>query len=358
MTGLSLRVFLNELDKLNKHLDILDKTVVINELIQNSIIDEITKNQINSVLYKDVDEKIFDYNSNIISLYGYWEKFIESVIKEYLHALKNLNTSQDEKNKRISSKYSESILPLFGKLVRKRYKFSHLTEIDLIDSLHKGCVMQMNDYIPEAFYQSGGNYNYSETLDCLTRLGFFNFGSVLCKYNVLRDYFISEGKTEESINTTEPSLLYSKLNNLVFFRNEIAHGSFNGNNIIDANEIRDYIKFMRAFSHAIFDFMNDDILLEKWKRHKGAEIEVRQYFCKHNVVELRKGIFYIDQANYVLCFRGNAVYPRYVRTKIKSMNVNDTPYHDQYYLSYDATEKVTLVMDYKMRRGDLLKFEE
>lgn len=357
MTGLALRVFLQETTKLKLHLDILERMPKVNETIQNSNVGTSLKEIVNNVLYKNADEKIFDYNSNVISLYGYWEKYVESLIKEYLNALRKLNTGNDNRNKRISSKYQKSLIPLFGKVVRKSYKYRNLTERNIVEALYKGCFQGLNDYIPEAFMQSGGNYNYNETADCLKRLGFSDISTFLCRYNPLKNYFTGKGMTEAAIYSTEPNVLYSKLNDVVLFRNEIAHGS-TGVNTIDASEMLEYVEFLEVLANALYLYVNDDILEEVWTKKKSSEIEVRQYFDKVKVAELRKGVFYIDRNNPILCYRGKSVYPHYVYTRITSMNVDNVPYADSQYLSDDATQKVTVVFDFKVRKGDLLKFED
>lgn len=357
MTGLALRVFLQETTKLKLHLNILERMPKVNETIQNSSVGTNLKEIVNGVLYKNADEKIFDYNSNVISLYGYWEKYVESLIKEYLNALRKLNTGNDSRNKRISSKYQKSLIPLFGKVIRKSYKYKNLTERNIVEALYKGCFQGLNDYIPEAFMQSGGNYNYNETADCIKRLGFSGINTYLCRYNSIKNYFLKKGIPEATIYSTEPNVLYSKLNDIVLFRNEIAHGG-SGVNTIDAKEMLEYVEFFEEFAKALFQYMNDDIFEEIWNQKKCNEIEIRQYYDKVKVAELRKGVFYIDRNNPILCYRGKYVYPHFVYTKIISMNVDNMPYTDSQYLSDDATQKVTVVFDYKVRRGDLLKFED
>lgn len=75
----SLQKFIAQLDKLLNHLHILENLDSVNEEIQASnLVADIKKHAI-SVLRKNTDEKIFDYNANIISLYGYWEQYIPQI---------------------------------------------------------------------------------------------------------------------------------------------------------------------------------------------------------------------------------------------------------------------------------------
>lgn len=102
MIGIALRTYVLQLGRLMNHLLIQQQFDSVNKEIQASNLAEDVKAHVNTVLQKNTDEKIFDYNSNIISLYGYWEQYVESVIKEYLKVLGNLKTENDERNETTS----------------------------------------------------------------------------------------------------------------------------------------------------------------------------------------------------------------------------------------------------------------
>ena len=243
MVNLSLQIFKDQLDKLLNHLQIIERLESVNEEILESDLSEEVKEHAASVLRKSTDEKIFDYNANIISLYGYWEQYIEAVIKEYLIELKGLNSSNDVKNQAIGSRYQKSIIELFRKINGNSPKFNHLTDVYLINAMYVVRSQKQNDYIPEAFFQSGGNYNYSETSDCLKRLGLNSIDNELKYYPSLQTYYMRHGLVEDTIKHASVETLYSKLNNLVLFRNEIAHGGSDGHNLLSVGEIREYIDF-------------------------------------------------------------------------------------------------------------------
>lgn len=68
MIRYSLQKFIGQLDKLLNHLYILENLDSVSEEIQASNLVADIKNHAISVLRKNIDEKIFDYNANIISL--------------------------------------------------------------------------------------------------------------------------------------------------------------------------------------------------------------------------------------------------------------------------------------------------
>lgn len=354
----SLQIFIGQLDKLLDHLLIIEHFDSVNEEIQASNLADNIKSHVSSVLRKNTDEKIFDYNANIISLYGYWELYIESVIKEYLIELKELNSGNDAKNNLIGARYKKSIIGLFNKISGNSPKFRHLTDESLINAMYIGCSQKKNNYIPEAFYQSGGNYNYSETSECLKRLGFSSLDNELKFYPTLKLYFINQGLTEDAIKNTSVETLYSKLNNLVTYRNEIAHGGSNGENLLSIEVITDYITFMKALASSITECFNDDILAVKWSLRKCSSIEVRRFFPNIQVAELRKGTFFIDVTKNVFCYKGTRNIPHYGVVKIVDLYVNDTKIDTPFYMSLDSEDKVTIKFDAEIKNGFQLKFEE
>ena len=310
------------------------------------------------ILRKNTDEKIFDYNANIISLYGYWEQYIESVIKEYLVELKALKTGNDAKNNLIGTRYKKSIISLFNKISGNSPKFRHLTDETLINAMYIGCSQKLNDYIPEAFFQSGGNYNYSETSGCLRRLGFSSIDNELKFYPTLKAYYINQGLSDEAIKNTSVDTLYSKLNNLVTYRNEIAHGGSDGSNLLSIEVIMDYITFMKSFASSITECFNDDILAVKWSLRKCNPIEVRRTFDSIHVSELRKGAYFLDMDKDVFCYKGARSIPHYMLVKIIEMQINGIDAKSPYYLSLDSDDVVTIKSDQDLKKGYQLKFEE
>lgn len=358
MINLSLQFFLSQLDKLLNHLQILGDLDAVNEEILNSNLSDGVKTHATSVLRKNIDEKIFDYNANIISLYGYWEQYVEAVIKEYLTELRGLNSSNDIKSQTIGTRYRNSIIDLFRKINGNSPKFKHLTDVSLINAMYIGCSQKQNDYIPEAFFQSGGNYNYLETSDCLKRLGLNSIDNELKLYPSLKAYFINQGLSEDVIKRTSPATLFSKLDSMVSYRNEIAHGGSNGNNLLSIEEIMEHVGFLKSFASSVTECLNDDILSVKWSLKKSNPIKVKHFYDRLHVSELSKGTFYIDKNKDVFCFRGTKNFPHYIFVKITEMRINGNIVDSSEYLSLDSNEKVTIIFNKDVKSGCLLKFEE
>lgn len=356
MLGQSLSIFHKQLDKLTSHLNLLIKVKDVNDSVDKSadIPPELAK-QVKEVLEKDTDERIFDYNANVISLYGFWETFIESIIKEYIKKLRAFGTGSDSRNINIAPRFRENVIGLFRKVNTNNPKFRHLTEKKLIDSLYVACSQEKNDYLPEAFFQSGGNYNYAEMSDCLKRLGFSNVNDELKLYPSFARYCTSQGYSEEQIRQSELSALCSKLDILVTMRNEIAHSSIEGTQIIGPANLKEYVVFMQHLSCAINEYLSDDLRSIVWSQLQSVDMEVRHYLDRLDVSELRSQPVRIEVGKPVM-FYDDKSYPHYGYQKVVSLFVDDKEYTSDVFETATGTEKLTLTFDRKGRKGLRVKF--
>lgn len=87
------------------------------------------------------DAKVFDYCSNIISLYGILEHFVENLCKEYLEKL----SESGEDNRVDSEDYFKRITRLSEKLTYPKY--NHLQLSDLVKNLNCVVVEDKNKYL-------------------------------------------------------------------------------------------------------------------------------------------------------------------------------------------------------------------
>ena len=95
----SITEFNNQTERIKTHLEVLDK---FNQLIRtqnNADVDFIKANS--------THEKEFTYRSNIISLYGAFEHFVESVIIEYIQSVQEHIASFEEWGEKITRNYFE-----------------------------------------------------------------------------------------------------------------------------------------------------------------------------------------------------------------------------------------------------------
>ncbi len=252
-----------------------------------------------------VNERIFNFRSNIISLYGSFEQFIESSIKEYFGELLNICHSFSELDISIRNGYLDRWKSLHGKLHYN--KFQSLTPIFMVDSLYKSLVENKNEIIAESFLQNGGNYRNEEIKKSFATLGLTNYSETLRNYEPLVSYFNENGFDN-----------YFKIDEIVERRNEIAHGS-NSDNLLNEEIVLDYVEFVEIYAESLTSYLEDQLLAHKWNIIKAYRtIKPINFYSKISVVEFQEKDIILKAGMDILVKKPNGNFPRYVCGKLPS----------------------------------------
>lgn len=337
----SLNTFVQQVDLFLAHIKLLtEASETMDYILQQDEVSDENKERITRI-FKDSNEKILEYNSNVISLYGYWEQFVERIIQEYVNEV----NKSDNCPKIDSQKYKDQIIQLFGRLSKGNPKFEKLTDENLIQSLYSVVVNNKNEYIPHAFFQSGGNYNFKETANCFKAMGFTNFDTQLKFYPPLDKYFKQTGETEN---------LYLKLDNLVKYRNEVAHGSVD--NILGPEEFIPLAEFMKILARTINLFLTDNINLINWNGLQSPEFKINNYYGKTGVYEIKMSNEQTTvNTSMPIYYNTNNDYPRYGHAKIKSIIIDDKNVNNQV-VTIAQGQLVTMVLDKNINKNSVIKF--
>lgn len=256
-----------------------------------------------------VEEKTFEYCSNIISLYGDFERFIEHAFSEYISCLKKIIASFDDLNNTIKDNYFENVKKLHGKLSYE--KFKHLTSSSLAENLYHVIVEKKNEIYAECFLQNGGNYRPDIISKMMDAMGILNFTTEIGKYLPLRTW--SEENPDEKFE--------GLLNGFVDRRNEIAHGATL--DILGIDEFNRLIELVCAYAKSINMFLNDQLIRTYIEVKKFREFSVNHAFKKINVISLEISDFTIHpQMNLIIQQSEEKRYPEYSLEKIENINID------------------------------------
>lgn len=341
----SLDAFIRQLKDFRKHINLLKEASDTYDLIQqkDDILDEY-KNKIQKVLQKDTNEKLIEYNSNVITLYGYWEQFVENIINEYVTEINSISISAEIKHE----DYRKQIFNLFNRIEKSNPKFKNIKEEDIIESLYSVVINKQNKYIAQAFYQSGGNYNFEEIAKCFKSIGISDFESKLKLYPSMKSYFKKENNSDyRSAN------LFAKLDYFVSLRNEVAHGG--GQNMISPDEFIPYVEFFESMSNGINEYIEDKFNELKWKSIGNDEIKVSHFYDKIEISELEKKTFKIDTTKSLMYKKETSSYPKYAFAKIISIKINNEIFGGKL-LTVNSDQKVTLKFTEPLKRNYVIKF--
>lgn len=170
-----------------------------------TILKSVKETNINAdkIIEKWTNERIFNYRSNIISLYGCFEQFIESSVKEYVNELLKVCSNFMDLDNSIKNEYIEKWKALHGKLHYNKYQ--EITPIYMIESLYRSMIENKNEVIAECFLQNGGNYKHEEIMKVFSNLGFHDIRSCLKHYEPLASFLLKR------TDGFYPRYLYGKL---------------------------------------------------------------------------------------------------------------------------------------------------
>lgn len=320
MLSSSIIEFTNSIIKLKEHLSSIDSKEKILEYISMQQIPDCIADSVRQLKDARSEEKVFNYNANVISLYGYLERYIENVIKEYVRALNTIETDFSRLPGKVQKSYFDIIKNLHGKLAYPKY--NHFREKHLVDSLYHSLSEQSVDLIAEAFFKNGGNYRYDIIKECIDGLGLQNF-NLLYKYPALNDYFVSKRNIKD-IEQAEVSSLYYLLNDLVDRRNDIAHGETN-TDLLTSDIFIDYIEFLEISVNSINSFLNDALLEVQWSNCPNKTFKPYRCFGEKKVIAVNELGCVFSKGDKLIAARPHGHFPRYTYLSVESMELNHMP---------------------------------
>lgn len=267
--------FKKQIEKIKTHLAVLDKCdqIIKKQDDEDAIF---IKSHINQ-------EKEFRYRSNIISLYGAFEHFIESIITEYIKSIQEYTASFKEWNGKITNNYFELWKKLHSKLSYPKYNF--ITEKSMVENIYEVIRNNKSELIPECFLQNGGNYKSSIICDMFNKIGIENINDLVIKYEPLQSYLIEQYQDYQGLALIKKELYLQNLNELVERRNEIAHGS-SSDNIIDNELFKSILNFIDSYAETIDNFLTDKVCEKQWQCNKAKAITIDNVFSRKGNVAL------------------------------------------------------------------------
>ncbi|MFM2292574.1 MAG: hypothetical protein RIS29_2387 [Bacteroidota bacterium] len=193
-------------------------------------------------------KRIFNYNSLIISLYGYFEKFIENLLIAYIDNINGYFKRYSSIPHVLTKNHLKLSLSLLDKVENPRYN-GPLNKEGIIENLHK-CININENYQlnKEAFSQHTANFRIQVVDEIFGRIGIDSISNKL-KGNAEFQAYIKEKYEIEIIGDLDNDDIHSIMNELAERRNEVAHGV--PSEILSNQIILDYFNYFKKIAHAI-----------------------------------------------------------------------------------------------------------
>ncbi len=180
-----------------------------------------------------INAKQFTYKNSIISLYGYLESFLENIVREFIQNLNQVEISFSSLPEEIQQFHLELSINLLKKVQRtkansKSQKNSKIKSV--LQNMHT-CAQEVNDYQlnEEAFSLHTANFRYDSINALFCKIGIHGVSEASLREEKLRDAIANKHTIDSNFERKVFELLLaSDLDDLAQRRNEISHGSFDG----------------------------------------------------------------------------------------------------------------------------------
>ena len=278
--------FHRELGDLKQLIDFFN---IENEISKHKVGRKITNNAKMVKKLKDsldsfkIRKRQFNYNSIIISLYGFFEKFIEDSIVSYLDHLSLIITDYTKLPPSLSKSHFDLSLSLLSKIESAKYK-DYIKKEDIVSNLNT-CLNSNGSYIlnNDAFIIHAANYKSAIINTAFSNAGIESFEHKILKQADFRNYVIQTYKKNKDDDIKAEESFYL-LNDLAQLRNDVAHGV---SNQIKANDLLlDYVYFFEFYAQALSDVLTFELL---------------KYECQINAVELGEMTSHFKDGK-IICF--------------------------------------------------------
>lgn len=257
-------------------------------------------------------EKQMAYSSNVIFLYGVFEQFVESSIREYIEEVCSIVTCFDDHDDIIHKKYFELWVDFQKKLDWE--KFLGITREDMIENLYKTLYEKKQDIMYQCFLKNGGNYNHDRVSDAIFTVTGQNYKDIISDYNPLKRYFEKSGMANSNLE-----IRFAKLNDFIKSRNDIAHNGKPANMLSD-DDFRHTIHFILKYAESLTLFLNDNYLRKFWeiqtKYKTTLLLSSNNGWIKNKIYAFKSTNVLIYKDQEVIVQQPQGQFPKYVKTSV------------------------------------------
>lgn len=310
-----LSTLLSGLNNVRKYIDI--------NIATNTAVSNLRRNPTENTAIREFVElhdnfhikKVFEYNSYIISIYGYFEQFIENILNDYLGELCNVVGLYEDFNAAIKKNNLDLTLELLASLHYPKY--SHLSNKIIIQNLNDG----INNNVPilnrDAFTHHPYNFRITVLNDFFSRIGIPGICTVMRNYEPMKSQLISMHGS--SYNQFSLEQLFREIDDLSIRRNDVSHGVTP--QLLSPQIVIEYIDFIKLFCHTLYRVLFNNYL-EVYSDFKGSLINVNQIVGSSVfIAEFENTIIRVGTR--VIIKKDASNQPQYILTEIREIRDNN-----------------------------------
>jgi len=203
----------------------------------------------------------YEYNTVIVSLYGYLERFIEELIGEYLRVVSSNVATFAELPAIIQANHLPFSLELARKADYQRYAGTVRVE-DVVARLHL-CFSSPDKYElnVEAFSQHTANFRHGIVAETFAKSGVGELGAALRKAETFKAFLATENPERdlETYLAGNDEIVFARLDDLANRRNDVAHGTPT-DDYLSHDLLRVLIDFVDAYTTSLGEIIYERAL--------------------------------------------------------------------------------------------------
>lgn len=268
-------------NNINNLIDYID----YNEKVKRFIVlakkkDTVLREEAEKINSNSTNSKVFEYNSYIISLYGFFESFLEQMIGKYILGLPSFYASYDHLPKNIQDVNVEKVTELLSKLSLPKYQ--ELEAKIIVNTLNNNLNNGLPEVCVEAFAHHNANFRINTIGEYFKQVGMSSIVQDISNIQPMKAQL-------EEIHDNPAALSNEKkfniINELAERRNHIAHG-VEADELLAPNDIKIWCEYLLKFCESLYHSVESKKLLALVDEHSNTSavnvipIEVKDIFNK------------------------------------------------------------------------------
>ncbi|HEV2146572.1 MAG TPA: MAE_28990/MAE_18760 family HEPN-like nuclease, partial [Longimicrobiaceae bacterium] len=271
-------------------------------------------------LLQQPSKRQFDYNSVVVSLYGFLEQYIESLLREYIARLNAIAPRYGDLPEQVRKHHTDLTVALLSRVEQSRYR-GVVTPATLVANLHT-CLSELPSFLlnTEAFALHTANFRSDVIEDSFARVGVLSVNQRIRHFSPFSEYIVHHfpGRDSSGLSNSE---LFFFLDDLAERRNEVAHGS--AGELLSNELLLDYLVFVEVYGLSLYELAVCDSLGHEVRHHGNAVGRpVAVYNNEIVCVELRDAS--VKVGDLLVAETGYGIRP-YIGGEILEMQVDGTP---------------------------------
>ena len=224
-------------------------------------------------------KKRFDYNSVIVALYGFFEQFVEGLLKGYLRRLSATSGNYTDLPESIRANHVDVTAVLLKAADLQKYR-GVVTPEELTANLHS-CFTNQSPFSlnVDAFAHHSSNFRAGVVDRFFGRVGVQNISQRAVQLASFQDFLLKRVPPRAGLTIDQGCLF--EIDDLAERRNEVAHGS--ESELLSNKILLDYVSSVEAYGASLYEILCCEALAFEAGLH-GKQLGTTLVVHNHSII--------------------------------------------------------------------------